>query len=281
MGFIRTSRITLYVERAGEGLPLLYITGTGGDLRVKPSCMDSPLARAFDFVSYDQRGLGQSDKPPGPYTMADYADDAASLLDELGWARANVIGYSFGGMVAQYLATRHPQRIERLVLAATSPGGAGGSSFPLHDLRKRPLEERITTQVLLDARLTPADLAAPTPALQKRIDQTRGLEDRLAADPVFQKGFDGQIAARKDHDRWDALAGVTAPTLVCAGLHDRMARPESSRAMAERIPGAQLRWYDGAHGFQLECPDFYDDVTRFLRGEKLAPNGLERFDEAA
>lgn len=281
MGFIRTSRITLYTERAGDGAPLLYITGTGGDLRTKPSCMDSPFARAFDLVSYDQRGLGQSDKPPGPYTMADYADDAASLLDELGWEKANVIGYSFGGMVAQYLATRHSQRIERLVLAATSPGGAGGSSFPLHELREKPLEERIQTQVLLDARLTPADYAAPTPALQKRIDMTRGLEDRLAADPVFQKGFAGQIAARKGHDRWDALVDLRVETLVCAGLHDRMARPEASRAMAARIPGALLRWYDGAHGFQLECPAFYEDVTAFLRGEKLAPNGLERFNEAA
>jgi 3-oxoadipate enol-lactonase len=243
--------------------------------------MDSPLAKAFDFVSYDQRGLGQSDKPPTPYTMADYADDAASLLDELGWQRANVIGYSFGGMVAQYLATRHPDRIERLVLAATSAGGAGGSSFPLHDLRARPLEERIATQVLLDARLTPADLAAPSPAVQKRIDQTRGLEDRLAADPVFLAGFNGQIGARKGHDTWDALPALRVETLICSGLHDRMARPEASRAMAGRIPGARLRWYDGAHGFQLECPGFYDDVTRFLRGEALAANGLERFNEAA
>jgi 3-oxoadipate enol-lactonase len=281
MGFIRTSRITLYVERAGSGARLLSITGTGGDLRVKPSTMDTPLAHAFDFASYDQRGLGQSDKPPPPYTMADYADDAAALLDALGWAKANVIGYSFGGMVAQNLAIRHPPRIERLVLAATSPGGAGGSSYPLHELRAKPLEERIKAQVLLDARISPADLEAPTPALQTRLNMTRAMEDRLGADPVLQASFLNQLGARKGHDAWDGLAKLNIETLVCAGLHDRMARPESSRAMAERIPGALLRWYDGAHGFQLECPDFYDDVTRFLRGEKLAPNGLERFNEAA
>jgi 3-oxoadipate enol-lactonase len=280
MPFIQTSRLKLYVERAGEGARLLSITGTGGDLRVKPNTMDTPLATAFDFVSYDQRGLGQTDKPPPPYTMADYADDAAALLDELGWAKANVIGYSFGGMVAQNLAIRHPHRIERLVLAATSPGGAGGSSYPLHELREKPLEERIKAQVLLDARISPSDLESPTPALQTRLNMTRAMEDRLASNPELQSGFLNQLGARKGHDAWDGLAKLNIETLVCAGLHDLMARPEASRALAKRIPGAKLRWYDGGHGFQLECPDFYDDVTRFLHGEALAPNGLERFDEA-
>jgi len=281
MPFVQTSRIKLYVERAGgAGLPLLYISGTGGDLRVKPSAMDTPLAKVFDFVSYDQRGLGQSEKPPAPYTMADYADDAAALLDELGWKKANVIGYSFGGMVAQNLAIRHPQRIERLVLAATSPGGAGGSSYPLHELRAKPLDERIRAQVLLDARLSPADLEAPTPAIQMRFKMTNAMEERLASSPDVQAGFLAQIGARKGHDCWDGLAKLNMPTLICSGLHDLMARPEASRAMAKRIPGAKLRWYDGAHGFQLECPAFFDDVARFVRGEALAPNGLERFDEA-
>src|SRR5262249_1716475 len=89
-----------------------------------------------------------------------------------------------------------------------------------------------------------------------------------------------QLGARKGHDCWDGLAKLTMPTLICSGLHDLMARPEASRAMAKRIPGALLRWYDGAHGFQMECPTFYDDVAAFLRGEKLPPNGLERFNEA-
>src|SRR5580658_11096322 len=93
--------VELYYERAGAGSPLLFISGTGGDLRNKPNVFDGPLARTFDVLGYDQRGLGRSSKPDVGYTMADYADDAAGLLDAIGWPRAKVAGFSFGGMVAQ------------------------------------------------------------------------------------------------------------------------------------------------------------------------------------
>src|SRR5580658_5865060 len=77
--------LELYYERAGSGPPLLFISGTGGDLRTKPNVFDGPLAKSFDVVSYDQRGLGRSDKPDVDYCMADYADDAAALMDQIGW----------------------------------------------------------------------------------------------------------------------------------------------------------------------------------------------------
>jgi 3-oxoadipate enol-lactonase len=96
--------LSLYYERAGTGPRLLFISGTGADLRNKPNVFDGPLGQAFDVLAYDQRGLGQSDKPAIDYTMADYADDAAALMTEIGWDKAHVIGVSFGGMVAQELA---------------------------------------------------------------------------------------------------------------------------------------------------------------------------------
>jgi 3-oxoadipate enol-lactonase len=91
--------LSLYYERAGDGPPLLFISGTGGDLRVKPNVFDGPLAKRFDMLAYDQRGLGQSEKPDLPYSMADYSDDAAALMASQGWDEAAVIGVSFGGMV--------------------------------------------------------------------------------------------------------------------------------------------------------------------------------------
>src|SRR3954452_9423845 len=100
--------LQLYFEHGGEGPRLLFVSGTGGDLRNKPNVFDGPLPKSFDVLAYDQRGLGQSEKPDVAYSMADYADDAAALMQSQGWDEALVIGVSFGGRVAQELALRHP-----------------------------------------------------------------------------------------------------------------------------------------------------------------------------
>ena len=80
--------VRLYYERAGAGERLLFIGGSGGDLRQKPGVLEGPFAKGFDVLCFDQRGLGRSERPPGPYAMAQYADDAAALLDEVGWGGA-------------------------------------------------------------------------------------------------------------------------------------------------------------------------------------------------
>ena len=111
MAVYSRDQINIYFEKGGDygqsGDPLLFISGTGGDLRNKPNQFDSPLAKAFELIAYDQRGLGQTSKPAGDYSMRDYADDAASLLDHLELDRVPVVGVSFGGMVAQELSLIH------------------------------------------------------------------------------------------------------------------------------------------------------------------------------
>ena len=131
MPFARVRDLHTYYELAGAGPRVLFINGSGGDLRRQPSVFSSPLAAAFTLLAHDQRGLGQTTVPDPPYTMSDYADDAAALLDAIGWDRCHVVGTSFGGMVAQEFALRHPGRVDRLVLNCTSSGGDGGSSLSL------------------------------------------------------------------------------------------------------------------------------------------------------
>ena len=124
-----------------HGPRVLFISGTGGDLRRSPNAFDWPLTKHFEVLAYDQRGLGQTDRPDAPYTMADYAADADALLQAVGWDRCMVIGVSFGGMVAQEFAIRYQHRVEKLVLCCTSSGGAGGASYPLHEVKGLTLEE--------------------------------------------------------------------------------------------------------------------------------------------
>src|SRR5260370_26548431 len=130
MAFVEWGDIRLFYEQRGEGPRLLVVTGTNGDLRRKPSVLESPLARRFTLLAYDQRGLGQSSKPDRAYRMADYADDAAKLIDAMGWTSARVLGISFGGMVAQEFALRYPDKVERLALACTAPRGTAAPANP-------------------------------------------------------------------------------------------------------------------------------------------------------
>ena len=145
MSLIKTQKLSIYYERSSkrENGPLLYIGGTGGDLRNKPNQMDSPLTKFFEVISYDQRGLGQTSKHKEAYTMKQYADDAADFIDKLDLPMLPVMGVSFGGMVAQELAIRYPDKISKLVMACTSTGGKPGSSYPLQELQEQQEEERL------------------------------------------------------------------------------------------------------------------------------------------
>ncbi|MGF1596028.1 MAG: alpha/beta fold hydrolase [Acidimicrobiales bacterium] len=262
MPFCAIDGLDVYYERHGAGPPLLNIGGSGGDLRTsRPE--RSPLNKAFEVVHYDQRGLGRTAKPDGPYTMADYADDAAALIAAVGWERAHVVGTSFGGMVAQHLAIRHPERIDRLAIACTSPGG-GLPSAPLHELEGVDPTEALHTKLgWLDARYDPrAD--DPLPGL-------RVVYDALVAgtgaprDPEEARGSRLQLLARAAHDATDRLGEIRAPTLVCAGRYDNQAPLVNSEALVAGIPDAELRVFEGGHLFLLQDRSAFPAIIGFLQ----------------
>lgn len=141
MAIVEANGISIYheihgptaIDASNRPVRVLNISGTGSDLRYAAP-ERSPLNKVFEVLHYDQRGLGQTSKPgadedPSTYEMVDYARDAAALIRAVGWERCHVVGTSFGGMVAQHLAIRHPEVVDRLVLNCTSPGGTL-PSFP-------------------------------------------------------------------------------------------------------------------------------------------------------
>lgn len=263
MPTIQANGIELYYERSGSGPRVLYISGTGGDLRQKPGVSDGPLPARFDVLAYDQRGMGRAAKPDVPYSMADYADDAAGLMDAVGWDDARVIGVSFGGMVAQNLVARHPERVERLVLCCTSPGGAGGASYPLHELGDLEGEARASRMIpLLDTRKDSAWAAAHPQDYAQLLGL--GSTDPFAHETGHALGARRQIEARQGHDVWDALAKVRCPVLVAGGRYDGVALPETMKRMADRIPRAQFRLFEGGHQFMLEDPAAMPAIIAFL-----------------
>jgi pimeloyl-ACP methyl ester carboxylesterase len=264
MATLPLGEIDLYWERRGEGPPLLFVNGSGASIESAAPLIDA-FAGQFDVVVHDQRGLGRTTVPERQPTMADFARDAAALLDHVGWDRANVFGISFGGMVAQELAVTWPERIDRLVLCCTSSGGEGGSSYPLEQLATLPPDEQMHTSIrLLDQRFDDAWLEEH--AGDRAIVDV--LEARRAAPKTEeqQRGERMQILARQGHDVWARLGRITSPTLVACGAYDGLAPPANSKAIASRIPNAEVRCYEGGHLFVFQDPQALPDIIAFLQG---------------
>ncbi len=269
MPFISVRDIELYYEIKGRGPRLVFISGTGHDLRISPNAFTYPLVERFTVLGFDQRGMGRSGKPDVPYTMADYAADAAALMAALGWNEAAVMGVSFGGMVAQELALRHPERVSRLILCCCASGGAGGSSYPLHELVDLPPEERTARFIeLTDSRLDKTWQAAHPEEFKALIDKTLADVALTSAEPGWAVGARRQLKARQGHDTYDRLPRITAPTFVCGGRYDLIVTEERLRTLAERIPNARLEMFAGGHlTFLEEDPRAFERIFAFLSGE--------------
>jgi 3-oxoadipate enol-lactonase len=242
----------LAVSVAGDGPPLLLIPGLGAT-RVVFDPLTPLLTAHFRVAVYDQRGVGASPPFPGAFTTAELGDDAVAVLDGLAIERAAVLGASFGGMVAQQVAIRHPDRVSALLLAATGPGSA--------HLVREP-DPAATAALLGRGARTPADAyrIACTVLYSLRFQEEhpdfieRQVRDR-AGRPVAARAFQAQLEASRAHDVWEELPSIAAPTLVLHGSEDQVMPLPNARLLADRIPGATLEVFDGAgHLFFHEQP---------------------------
>lgn len=256
------SEISINYEMSGSGPRVLFFNGSGATLK-STALLISALAKTCTVLAHDQRGLGETSIPDGPYTMAQYAQDGAALLDHVGWDTCAIVGISFGGMVAQEFAVSYPQRVEKLVLLCTSAGGDAGSSYPLHELGALPADERaarITT--LTDTRFTPEWLAT-------HLDDAAmvTMRNEQAAVPKSKETMKGemlQLGARIGHDVSDRLHRVTAPTFVAAGEFDGIAPKSNSEEIVKRLPHASLSVYQGGHIFTAQDRRAIVDIRSFL-----------------
>jgi 3-oxoadipate enol-lactonase len=256
--------VDLYWERRGSGPRLLFCNGSGLSLQDVRLMLD-PLAAAFDLLAWDYRGFGRSAPVTRRYTMADVAADAAGLLEIAGWESCRLVGVSFGGMVAQEFAVTNPGRVERLALACTSAGGAGGSSYPLQKLLELPAGKRVAAELkVVDSRWDERWLEAhPVDrAIAGRLTVGAGQDQQ---DPAAAAARAAQLEAREGHDVWDRLGAITCPTLVGYGNYDGIAPARNSTNIASRIRGAELDGYEGGHAFLFQDPAALPAFIAFLR----------------
>jgi 3-oxoadipate enol-lactonase len=263
--FAKVRDLDVYYEVHGNGPRVVLVSGTGGDLRTNPRRGHGPLERRCQVLMYDQRGLGQTSKPDRPCAMADFADDCLALMDVVGWDRAHVMGISFGGMVAQHVALRAPERVDRLVLACTSSGGAGGASFDLLSVADLPRAERArVTLPIMDTRNDPTTDPPTYAPMFDVIAPLMAAPPLNADDPAAAIGARRQLEARAGHDTWDRLGEIVADTLLIGGRYDGQAPPANMERLAERIPHSRLELFDGGHLFLLQDPSAWAAVVRFL-----------------
>jgi 3-oxoadipate enol-lactonase len=240
-------------ERHGTGPALLLIHGLGY-ARWGWEPVVEPLARSFDVLLFDNRGIGDSEAPPGPYTATQMAEDAVRVLDEAGVERAHVVGTSLGGMIAQELALGWPDRVERLVLACTTPGGA--QAFPMPQRTVELMQARATLREYIENALEPD----PRPELVDRI-----LEHRERTAQRFE-AWSAQAAAGASFDAHDRLGTLDAATLVQHGDGDTVVDPRNADLLADAIPDARVSIYPGCgHLFMWQDPGrFTRELEEFL-----------------
>ena len=276
MSIAKVGAIDLYYDEQGSGDPLLLVMGLAADSAAWLFQVPD-FARHYRTIVFDNRGVGRSAKPPGPYTIHEMADDTAGLLDVLGIARAHVVGVSMGGMIAQELALRHPDRVRGLVLACTYPE----PDAEVERQRQFSMAQFGAT-VAADGEMR-IDLTALDPMLffqhllprvfnQAFIDQELPKLMQLFSG-ALQYGFSmeailGQVAAVMGHRATDRLHQIKARTLVITGDADLLIPPANSRVLAEHIPNARLVTIPGgSHGFNFETPErFNREVLDFLAG---------------
>ena len=264
MAMVRVGDVNLYCEEWGSGEPLLLIMGMGANTTDWEPQIQA-LCKEHRLIAFDNRGSGRSDRPDEPVTMERLADDAVALLDSFGVERSHVFGMSMGGMIAQELALRHPQRLLTLILGATMCGGLNAVHPPMKRIMKW-----IGTRDLPPREAAEAGL--PFLYSQKFIDDMK--EDlinsslRTAHLRAPKDTIHHQLTAITRFDSYDRLPSIQAPTLVMTGSADLLVPAENSRILANRIPQAEFVEFGGmGHGFLRESSSRVNEtLLTFLRG---------------
>ena len=260
---VQTNGIFLNYEECGSGEPLILIMGITADHRVWEVHADA-WSQHFRCIMPDNRGVGLSDKPAGPYSSADMADDIAGLMDALGISSAKVVGCSMGSIITQQLALRHPAKVSTAVLMCT---------WARCDAYAKSVFNHMET---IKARLTPPEFMEYIQLLifgKKHWDEnTQDLADGRA-DALNQQipqplgGLSGQAHACRDHDVYDRLGKISCPCLVIGGENDIFTPRWMSDEVHAALPNSELFLYpDAGHGFHFEnLEDFNQRVLDWLK----------------
>ncbi|MBM3129398.1 MAG: alpha/beta fold hydrolase [Chloroflexi bacterium] len=248
--------IDIYYEIHGAGQPLVLIAGLGYSSWMWHKMIPG-LAQHFQVIAFDNRGVGETDKPTGPYTAQMLADDTAGLLAALGIQRAAILGHSMGGFVAQALVLSHPEMIGKLILSATNFGGPRAIPVTpealavLTDTKSDPVE-RLKRGILISC--TPGFGDAHPEIVQEWVNYR-------VQHPIDLSGYQAQIAIgmallAEDKCFEHCLKQIQTPTLILFGEHDKVVPPGNAELLAREIRGSRIEILKNAgHFYPFDATD--------------------------
>ena len=255
--------ISINYRLEGEGPEtVVLVNGLADDLESWGYQTAALLEAGFRVLSFDNRGVGASDKPAGPYTTQLFAQDTKALIDELGIGDFHLLGVSMGGMIVQEYALAHPGDLRSLTLGCTyaAPGPFCSRMFAMW--------QEMAPRVGLAAVMQDVTLWAFTQEFfETREPELREFEQAMAAIPQPIEAYLAQLSSIQTHDTTDRLAQIAVPTLVIAGEEDILIPVELSRRLHAAIAGSQWQTVPGGHACIWEHPTpFNDAVIAFMRG---------------
>ena len=256
----RSGDISLHVEQAGTGEPLLLISGLGYSSWCWAELREQ-LATQFNVITFDNRGTGQSDQPAGPYSMAMLADDAAQVLESCGVARAQVIGHSMGGYIALTLALRHPDRVRSLTLIGTSPGGPDTQAVPAETQSAWQAAAALPPELYARTTMPRSFSLGWTAKNPQRFEQ---ILRRRVEFPTPMACWLAQYQACADYVTQGVdVSRIQAPALVIHGKEDRVVPYHNGELLSARLPKARFITLEGAgHLPYLEDPAGFASLIR-------------------
>jgi len=254
MPVAKVNGIKINYKVEGEGQVLVLISGLGSDLSLWRYQLPA-FKKHCRVIAFDNRGAGKSDKPIGPYFVKGLAEDTVALLDYLRIEKADILGYSLGGMIAQEVAINYPQRVTRLILCSTLSNHEGKSG-------QTDEGKKLVTLSKLGYLWALVSLAFDSPF--NRV--TQFIKRTMISNKTYIQGYRAQGEASLRHNTLDRLHLIKGPTLIMVGTNDRLLRPSSSEVLAAKIPQAKLvRIEGGSHDMCIEkSKEFNAAVLRFL-----------------
>jgi 3-oxoadipate enol-lactonase len=262
MPFIEANGISINYAVDGDGREtVLFINGLADDLETWAFQVPALLEAGYRVVRFDNRGIGKTDKPVGPYSTALMAADAKALADALGLTTYHVMGVSMGGMIAQRFGLAYPEVVKSLTLASTyaAPGPFCTRMFAMWADTAQVMG---VPQVMRDVTLW----AFTLDFFQNREGELAEFETamRFMDQPVH--AYLAQLAVIQDHDETANLGALKMPTLVLTGEEDILIPTALSHDLHELIPGSLWRTTPGGHGCIWEHPDEFNSAfVGFLR----------------